>query len=350
VEAATRFARSVRASLIPLRAFQWCPSLPFLQPATAQQPSAVTSASYYSSYINPVRFARSSGTFMTSGQDTIDLGVSGPFAVYAALRPFAPAPSTIAGRGVWDAVCRTASACTGWTMALANTVFAPSPGSIGMRVADAIGAVAGASVGNAPNWFSLTYSSMVLPDPSGAGLRFQPPQLQLPAGTNWSLVTTCSNSTQRFSCPNVTFVITCANATARTNCSNTTLISPRQCTNTTVICRTANVTVNLTTPWVFRPPGFGAATVGAYRSFGVDTFTSNFAAAQVCVRVARALHSLDSDDNDVFCSFCVQAFGNNFSAPAAITWGNFPNQFTPSLPITSALNFKIGGQVRAISF
>jgi hypothetical protein len=220
---------------------------------------------------------------MTSGQDALDLGVGSPaFAVYSVMRPYSPAPMTLAGRGVWDAMCRSPGSCTGWTMALSSTPLAPSPGAVGMRLLDAVGVTAGASVVNAPTWYSLTYSAMVAPDPSGTGLRFPAPPLQLPAGTNWTLVTTCANVTQRFACLNTTVFWSCANATAATNCSNVTLTTPRTCSNTTLVCRTANVTINLTTPWVFRPQGFGSALVQSFRSFGVNTFTPSFTAAQVC--------------------------------------------------------------------
>lgn len=263
----------------------------------------MTNAGYYSAYANPVRFTRAAGTFMTSGQDAIDLGVSGPFAVYVTMRPYNPAQMTLAGRGTWDAVCRAAGACTGWTMALSNTALSPSPGAVGMRLVDALGVTAGASVTNAPLYYSLTYSSMVLADPLGAGLRYSPPPLGLPAGTNWTLVTTCTNVTTRYNCSNVTVSVTCANATSLTNCSNTTLVTPSRCTNTTRVCQTANVTVNLTTPWIFRPSGFGSAVVGSFRSFGVNSYTPSFAFAQ--------------------------AWANNLSAPVSTTWGNFPNPASP---------------------
>ena len=289
-----------------------------MQAAVAQQPTAVTNAGYYSAYANPVRFVRASGTYMTSGQDSIDLGIAGPFAAYITMRPYNPAQMTLAARGAWDAVCRTPAACSGWAMVLSNSALAPSPGAIGMRLVDGIGVTAGAMIANAPNYYSLTYSTMVAPDASGAGMRFNPTYLALPAGTNWSLVTTCVNSTVRYNCSNITFVTTCANATTRLNCTNTTLETTSRCTNTTSVCRTANVTVNLTTPWVFRPQGFGSAVVGSFRSFGVNTFTPNFPTAQ--------------------------ATANNLSAPVATTWGNFPNPMTPGIPITTTLNFKIGGQ------
>lgn len=240
---------------------------------------------------------------MTSGQDAIDLGVSGPFSIYVTMRPYNPAQMTLAGRGSWDAVCKSPGACSGWTMALSNTALAPSPGAVGMRLVDAVGVTAGASVSNAPLYYSLTYSSMVLADPLGAGLRFTPTPLGLPAGTGWTLVTTCTNVTTRYNCSNITALVSCTNSTARTNCSNSTLITPSRCTNTTRVCQTANATVNLTAPWVFRPLGFGSAVVGSFRSFGVNSYTPSFAFAQ--------------------------AWANNLSAPVATTWGNFPNPGSP---------------------
>ena len=105
------------------------------QSVLAQQPSTAAGTPYSPS---TVTFSRARATVLRGGSDVFDLGIAGNLTIYVSAMGTTSAPQVILGRGPPATTVTSPPTSVGWSLSVWNTLFNPSPGTLGLKVADGV--------------------------------------------------------------------------------------------------------------------------------------------------------------------------------------------------------------------